>query len=76
MEMPDYNARRRLKKKMLDRWENEGGRIAADSAVAHESNPASNRESEGNQPAASRANATVGTPTAPAKKRKRTLKCR
>jgi hypothetical protein len=72
--MPDDNARKRLKKKMLDRWENEGGRIAADSAVARESIPASNREGEGNRPAASRDNSAVGTPTAPTKKRKRTQK--
>lgn len=29
--MPDPIARKRLKKKMLDRWENEGGRVDADS---------------------------------------------
>ena len=32
--MPNYEARKRLKKKMLDRWENEGGKIAADSTKA------------------------------------------
>lgn len=31
--MRDYKARKRLKQKMLDRWENEGGRIAADSTT-------------------------------------------
>ena len=72
--MPDYDARKRLKKKMLDRWENEGGRIAADSTAAHESNRAGSRESEGNRPPTSRDDATVGIPAAPAKKRKRTQK--
>lgn len=28
--MPDYISRQILKKKVLDRWENEGGRIFAD----------------------------------------------
>ncbi len=32
--MPNYEARKRLKKKMLDRWENEGGKIAVDSTKA------------------------------------------
>ena len=32
--MPDPIARKRLKKKMLDRWENEGGAIAADTTTA------------------------------------------
>ena len=39
--MPDNSERKRLKKKMLDRWENEGGRITADPVIANESNPAS-----------------------------------
>lgn len=28
--MPDKISRRRLKKKVLDRWENEGGKVLAD----------------------------------------------
>ena len=32
--MADPIARKRLKKKMLDRWENEGGRIATDTTSA------------------------------------------
>jgi hypothetical protein len=70
----DYNARKRLKKKMLDRWENEGGRIAADSTTLPESNPAKNRDSEGNRPLASRDKSTVGGPATPTKKRKLTQK--
>jgi hypothetical protein len=37
--MPDPVARKRLKKKMLDRWENEGGAIAADTESADASRP-------------------------------------
>ena len=51
--MPDNIQRKRLKKKMLDRWENEGGRIAADSVIADQSNPANQREGEGGQASAS-----------------------
>jgi hypothetical protein len=72
--MPDYITRKRLKKKMLDRWENEGGRISADPAIAHETNPASEHESEGNQSSASQDNSSVGIPPSSAKKRKPTQK--
>lgn len=27
--MPDYISRKKLKKKVLDRWENEGGKVSA-----------------------------------------------
>ena len=37
--MPDPIARKRLKKKMLDRWENEGGSIATDTTSADASRP-------------------------------------
>ena len=39
--MPDPIARKRLKKKMLDRWENEGGRIATDTTSADANRPTS-----------------------------------
>ena len=29
--MEDYNSRKRLRRKVLDRWENEGGRLCEDS---------------------------------------------
>jgi len=51
--MPNEAERKRLKKKMLDRWENEGGSVAADSSVANQSNPASQREGGGGQTSAS-----------------------
>jgi len=72
--MPDANARKRLKKKMLDRWENEGGRIAADSTISSESNPASNADSKDNRTPASRDKAKVGAPGTSTKKRKLTQK--
>lgn len=43
--MPDYISRQRLKKKVLDRWENEGGRLCAD---PKSSDPPDKRASEGN----------------------------
>jgi hypothetical protein len=70
MPMPDYVTRKRLKKKMLDRWENEGGRISADRTSADESRSTSDHHSEGRQRSASHDNSTVGTPASPTKKRK------
>jgi hypothetical protein len=52
--MPNEVERKRLKKKMLDRWENEGGRIVADQSIANQSNGASQREGEGSQAPASK----------------------
>jgi len=72
--MPDDNARKRLKKKMLDRWENEGGSIAADSTMSSESNPASNPDSKGKRTPASRDKSKVGAPETRTKKRKVTQK--
>ena len=45
--MGDPIARKRLKKKMLDRWENEGGSIAADTTTADASSPATEDKDEG-----------------------------
>ena len=63
--MPDLIARKRLKKKMLDRWENEGGRIAADPTSADNTTPTSEPKGEGKQRSASRNNSTVGAPASP-----------
>ena len=71
--MPDENARKRLKKRMLDRWENEGGRIVSDSTTSSESNPA-NPDSKGNRTPASRDKSKVGAPGVSTKKRKLTQK--
>jgi hypothetical protein len=68
--MPDENARKRLKKRMLDRWENEGGRIAPDSTISSDSNPAS----KGTRTPASRDKSKPGAPGTGTKKRKLTEK--
>lgn len=67
--MPNPIERKRLKKKMLDRWENEGGRIGTDSAAADDTKPASEHERKDKQLSASRSNQTVGGPS-PTKTRK------
>ncbi len=67
--MPDNIERRRLKKKMLDRWENEGGRVAADSVIANQSNPVSPREGEGSQAIASHNSSK--TDSIPSRKKRR-----
>jgi hypothetical protein len=59
--MPDKIARKRLKKKMLDRWENEGGRIT-DPISADETRPTSDHEGEGKRLSASRVSSPVSTP--------------
>ena len=72
--MPDENTRKRLKKRMLDRWENEGGRIAADSTISSDSNPASKPDSKSNRTPASRDKSKLGVPGTGTKKRKLTQK--
>lgn len=72
--MPEPIERKRLKKKMLDRWENEGGRIGADSAGADDIRPTSEREGKGKLPSASRGKHKVGGPASPTKGRKATRK--
>ena len=72
--MPDQIARKRLKKKVLDRWENEGGRISADPTCADEGRPASGHKGEGNQPSASQDNSTVSAPASPTKRSRPTRK--
>ena len=51
--MPNEVERKRLKKKMLDRWENEGGRIAADPVTPDQGKPASQKKGKDSQPRAS-----------------------
>ena len=72
--MPDPIARKRLKKKMLDRWENEGGRISADPTSADEGSPTSGHEGEGKQLSASHNNSAVGTPASENPRRHRSEK--
>ena len=72
--MPDPIARKRLKKKMLDRWENEGGRIATDTTSADASGPMSDDKGHGKKPSSPTDNSTVGAAPSPTKRRKPTRK--
>jgi hypothetical protein len=72
--MPDPIARKRLKKKMLDRWENEGGRIAADITTADDMRPTSEDNSHGKKISSPRDDSSVGAPASPRKRRKPTRK--
>ena len=57
--MPDPTARKRLKKKMLDRWENEGGRIATDNTSADDTRPKSEDKGVSKKVSSPRNNSTV-----------------
>jgi hypothetical protein len=70
--MSDCITRKRLRKKVLDRWENEGGRISTDPAGADECVQTSDAESEVDQQSAPQGNSKVGAPTSPKKNRKLT----
>lgn len=72
--MSDPVARKRLKKKMLERWENEGGRIATDITSANVSRPTSEDKSHGRKLSSPSDNSTVVVAASPPKKRKRTQK--
>ena len=72
--MPDPITRKRLKKKMLDRWENEGGAIAADTATADDAGLTSENKGHGKKQSSKRDNSTVGAPASPTRKRKPTRK--
>jgi hypothetical protein len=71
--MPDPIARKRLKKKMLDRWENEGGRIASDTTSADASRPTGEDKGGGRKRSPSD-NSAVSAPAASTKRRKPTQK--
>jgi len=71
--MADPVARKRLKKKMLDRWENEGGRIATDTTSADASRPTSEDNAHDRKLSSSH-NSTVGDSASPTKRRKPTRK--
>ena len=68
--MSDPIARKRLKRKMLDRWENEGGRIVNDTTTADHSRPTSEDMGHTKQASSPRDNSTVGAPASPAKRRR------
>jgi hypothetical protein len=71
--MPDPIARKRLKKKMLDRWENEGGSIATDTTSADASRPSNANKAQGKKLSSPSDSSTAGAPASP-KKRKPTQK--
>ena len=72
--MPDPIERKRLKKKMLDRWENEGGRIGADSTGADDTKPTSADVRNDTQLSASHGNPAGRGPASSTKRRTATRK--
>ena len=72
--MPDPIARKRLKKKMLDRWENEGGKIAPDTTSADASKPTSENKGHGKKLSSPSDNSTVSGAASPTNRRKPTRK--
>lgn len=72
--MPDPIARKRLKKRMLDRWENEGGRVATDTTSADASTPTSEDQGHSRKRSSPSDKSTVVPPASPTKKRKPTQK--
>ncbi len=68
--MSDPIARKRLKKKMLDRWENEGGRIATDTTSADASRPPSEDKGHGRKRSSPSDKSSVGATASPTKRRK------
>lgn len=60
--MRDPIARKRLKKKMLDRWENEGGRIATDTPSADLSKATSEDKGNRRKPSSPRNNRKLSSP--------------
>ena len=72
--MPDPVARKRLKKKMLDRWENEGGRIATDTTSADASRPTNEDKGQDRRLSSPSDNSTVGASASPKKRPKPTRK--
>jgi nucleotide-binding universal stress UspA family protein len=69
--MPNDDARKRLKRKMLDRWENEGGKIAPDSTTVETGRRGSRKGDRKRKPPSRRAS-TVGTQASRTKMRKPT----
>ena len=72
--MSDPIARKRLKKKMIDRWENEGGRVATDTTSADASRPTSEDKGHGRKRSSPSGRSTTGAPASPTKRRKPTQK--
>jgi hypothetical protein len=66
--MRDQIARKRLKKRMLDRWENEGGRIANDTTGEDATTPTGGKSDRNKEPGPPRDNPTGSAPRARTKK--------
>ena len=69
--MTDDITAKRLKKKVLDRWENEGGKIVADPAGVDECGPKRDHEGELDRLSGSPGNSA---PRSPTKRRKPAVK--
>jgi hypothetical protein len=72
--MTDDITAKRLKKKVLDRWEDEGGRIVADPAGAAQGRPKCDHVGELDQLSGSLGKSAAGAPTSPTKGRKPAVK--
>src|SRR5688572_33464668 len=72
--MPDPIARKRLKKKMLDRWENEGGRIGTDTTSADASRPTGENKGRVRKRSSPSDSSSVSAPASSTKRRKPTQK--
>lgn len=68
--MPDSIARKRLKKKMLERWENEGGKIATDTTSAEANRTTSEDKDHAEKLSSPRDHSTVVEPTSASQRRK------
>jgi len=68
--MPDPIARKRLKKKMLDRWENEGGALAPDTTTADDTCLTSEDKDKRKQLSSQRDNSTIGAAASSTKRPK------
>jgi len=63
--MPDPNAGKRLKKRMLDRWENEGGKIANDTMDTDANSPISGDKDRSKERSSPRETPTASAPASP-----------
>jgi hypothetical protein len=72
--MPDNIERKRLKKKMLDRWENEGGSIASEPVIPNQTKPASQRKRKDSQLPASNNSSRTDSSSSRKKRRAPTQK--
>jgi hypothetical protein len=72
--MGDPVARKRLKKRMLDRWENEGGKIATDTTSSAPTTPTTEGQRHLKKLSSPCDNSTAAPPASPRKGRQGTRK--